>query len=70
MKGVKMAKSKKRINPIVEILMNRDGMTRAEATRELERVRKGLNPIEDDPEEILAHEFGLEPDYVMDLFWD
>jgi len=48
------------------VLIRRDGMTPHEADIAIEeaksRVREG-----DDPEEILAEEFGLEPDYIFDL---
>ena len=54
-------------NQIVEILIRRDGMTRREAERELLRVREEFDPVTDDPEETLAYEFGLEPDYIFDL---
>ena len=54
-------------NQIVEILIRRDGMTRREAERELLRVREEFDPTCDDPEETLAYEFGLEPDYIWAL---
>lgn len=54
-------------NEIVEVLMRRDGMTRKEAEAELKRVREEFDPLTDDPEEVLAYEFGLEPDYIFDL---
>ena len=57
-------------NQIVEILISRDGMSRKEAEAELRRVRAEFDPTSDDPEEVLAYEFGLEPDYIMDLLWD
>ena len=57
-------------NQIVEILMHRDGMGRREAEAELRRVRAEFDPTSDDPEEVLAYEFGLEPDYILDLLWD
>lgn len=49
-----------------ETLMQRDELS-AEVAEELieiaaQRVRDG-----DDPEEVLEEEFGLEPDWVMDL---
>lgn len=48
------------------VLMRRDGLTMAEAAEAIEDaaqlVREGA-----DPEEVLAAEFGLEPDYVFDL---
>ena len=53
------------MNEIVRILMQRDGMSRADAEAELERVRAEFDPTCDDP--VLAYEFGLEPDYIFDL---
>lgn len=55
---------------IVEILMSRDGITRAEAEDLVEEVRNLiLDAIDngDDPEEILMDELGLEPDYILEL---
>ena len=54
-------------NQIIEVLMERDGMTRREAEQELRRVQEQFDPAVDDPEEVLAEEFGLEPDYIFDL---
>ena len=49
-----------------EVLMRRDGLSAAEVEEWLleagEMVADGA-----DPEEVLAEEFGLEPDYVFDL---
>ena len=49
-----------------QVLMRRDGMTSREANEAIadarERVLEG-----EDPEEVLAEEFGLEPDYIFDL---
>jgi hypothetical protein len=51
---------------LFEVLMKRDRVSRAEAEEVInearERVAAGA-----DPEEILLEEFGLEPDYVIDL---
>jgi hypothetical protein len=53
-------------NPIIAILMKRDGLTLEEAHDALEdaaqEIRAGA-----DPEEVLACDFGLEPDYIFDL---
>ena len=54
-------------NQIVAVLMHRDGMSRKEAEDMLKRVREEFDPLTDDPEEVLAYEFGLEPDYIFDL---
>ena len=59
----------KSVNRIVEILMKRDGMSRKEAEADLDRVRSEFDPTCDDPDEVLAIEFGLEPDYIFDLLW-
>ena len=42
-------------------------MTRSEAEAEVRRVRAEFDWTVDDPEEVLAYEFGLEPDYIFDL---
>jgi len=48
------------------VLMDRDSLSEAEVDQRIiearERVRDG-----DDPEEVLEDEFGLEPDFVLDL---
>ena len=50
---------------IISILMRRDEMTRAEA-RELIKIARERILDGEDPEEVLAEEFGLEPDYIFD----
>ena len=55
------------MNEIVRVLMERDGYTRREAEEEVRRVRSEFDPTTDDTEEVLAEEFGLEPDYIFDL---
>lgn len=51
---------------LIRILMQRDGLDRAEAVELVqeakERVRQG-----EDPEELLHDEFGLEPDYIWEI---
>ena len=49
-----------------QVLMRRDGMTAAEARDAIDEARD-LVRLGADPEEILADEFGLEPDYIFDL---
>lgn len=53
-------------NRIIQILMDRDGMTLDDAkemfTEAQEEVYNG-----EDPEEVLSEWFGLEPDYIFDL---
>lgn len=57
-------------NEVIRILMERDGMTRAEAQETLEDVREMLS--EADPweaEDIIADELGLEMDYIFDILF-
>ena len=39
--------------------MKRDGLTKQEAEEDLKRVRAEFDPISDDPDTVLAYEFGL-----------
>ena len=50
---------------ILPVLMRRDGMGREEAEDLIAEAR--VLEYGEDPEEILADEFGLEPDYIYDL---
>jgi hypothetical protein len=54
------------VDSILEVLMRRDGMDKAEA---LERIEEAKQMVldGDDPEEVVHYEFGLEPDYIWDL---
>ncbi len=52
---------------ILPVLMRRDGMSRAEAEDLIAEARERVLEYGEDPEEILADEFGLEPDYIYDL---
>jgi len=54
------------MNKIVDVLINRDGMTKAEAQKALNTAKERLLEGED-PQAVLEEEFGLEPDYVFDL---
>jgi hypothetical protein len=49
-----------------QVLMRRDGLTDAEADEAIAEAQAWICQGED-PEEILADEFGLEPDYIFDL---
>jgi hypothetical protein len=60
----------KKVNEVVRILMERDGMTKEEAQETLEEVREMLS--EADPweaEDIIADELGLEMDYIFDILF-
>jgi hypothetical protein len=53
-------------NSIITLLMERDGLTFAEAREALEEAAREIRAGAD-PEEVLACSFGLEPDYIYDL---
>ena len=57
---------------IIKMLMKRDGVSRAEATQMYEYTRAelldaimGTSCL--DPEDVLAEELGIEPDYIFDF---
>ena len=56
----------KRVSELVRVLVERDGLSVDEAQELVEEARELVRDGED-PEEVLAQEFGLEPDYVFDL---
>lgn len=59
---------------IVKVFMERDGMSKNEAVEEYESLRNQVHEIlesggdYDDVEALLAYDYELEMDYVMDLF--
>lgn len=56
---------------VVQILMERDGMTKAEATDLLHEVQGMMQECEYEPvecEATIASELGLELDYICDIF--
>ena len=60
------------MNRIIEVLMNRDGMTEEEATDLYRSVKPDImdaiaNGDSDLVDDLMAEEFGLEPDYILDL---
>lgn len=52
---------------IEKTLITRDGYSEEEAREALQEARRAFQNG-DDPEEILEEEFGLEPDYIHELF--
>lgn len=54
-------------NQILKILIHRDGMDEDEAKELIEEAKKEVREG-GDPEDVLADYFGLEPDYIFDLF--
>ena len=56
------------MNKIIKILMERDGMTREDATELIDETREEI--LASDPwevEDILMDNLGLEPDYIFDI---
>jgi hypothetical protein len=49
-----------------EVLMRRDGLSAKEADELIEYAKSRVDDGED-PEKVLAEEFGLEPDYVFSI---
>lgn len=59
------------MNRVIKILMERDDMTKAEATDLLHKVQDMMQEYEYEPvecEAIIASELGLELDYICDIF--
>ncbi len=57
-------------NRVIRILMERDGLTRAEAQERLDEVREMLYGADAwEAEDILADELGLEMDYIFDILY-
>lgn len=58
----------KKNNEVVRILMERDGLTRAEAEERLDEVREMISDADVwEVEDIIADELGLEMDYIFDI---
>lgn len=55
-----------KINELVKILMNRDGLSAKEAQEEIGYARERILSGED-AQDVLQEEFGLEPDYIYDI---
>lgn len=54
------------IESLKKTIMKRDGLTSEEADEMIAEARECVLTGED-PEEVLLNDFGLEPDYVLDL---
>lgn len=53
-------------NPIVRIVMRRDGLDEDDVQQAWEEAGERLENG-DNPEDVFEEEFGLEPDYIFDL---
>ncbi len=51
---------------IKQVLMRRDGLSADEADEMIDYAKERIADGQD-PEEVCAEEFGLEPDYVLEL---
>lgn len=56
------------MNPIVKILIERDGMTESEAIALVKQTKEDLmNSRCSDGADIIMEDLGVEPDYIMDI---
>lgn len=67
-----MAAKAKKLNPIIQVLMNRDNMTKDEATAHYEGVKEMIDEAMEfgdygEVEDIMYSELGLEMDYIFDI---
>jgi hypothetical protein len=58
---------KNTMSELMQIIIQRDGLTREEAAQAIAYARHLVHNEGCDPEEVLIDEFGLEPDYIFDL---
>lgn len=61
------------MNRVIEILIQRDGITAAEAQSILDDVSGMFKECDYDPDEcenIMQSQLGLEPDYIIDVLLD
>ena len=52
---------------LLQVLIRRDGLSVNDAKDLIEEARIRVVEDGEDPEEVLREEFGLEPDYILDL---
>jgi hypothetical protein len=55
------------MSELMQIIIERDGLTREEAAQAIAYARHLVHNEGCDPEGVLQDEFGLEPDYIFDL---
>jgi hypothetical protein len=67
--GYIFIKQYKIMKSLKETIMERDELTSDEADELIEIARQRIYEENDDPEEVLHEEFGLEPDYIFDLIY-
>ena len=60
-------KTKIQLTELHRVLMRRDEMTAEDVDEWIRAAQQAVLEDGEDPEDILQDEFGLEPDYVLDL---
>jgi hypothetical protein len=60
-------KTKIRLTELHRVLMRRDEMTAEDVDEWIRAAQQAVLEDGEDPEDILHEEFGLEPDYVLEL---
>jgi hypothetical protein len=55
------------MSELMQIIIERDGLSRDEAAQAIAYARHLVHNEGCDPEGVLQDEFGLEPDYIFDL---
>lgn len=59
--------TKIQLTELHRVLMRREGMTAEDVDEWIKAARQAVLEDGEDPEDILHDEFGLEPDYVLEL---
>ena len=55
------------MNKVIEILINRDGLTESEAKELIDETREMIITGPEDADQIISEQLGLEPDYLFDI---
>ena len=55
------------MNKVIEILINRDGLTEIEAKELIYETREMIITEPEDADQIISEQLGLEPDYLFDI---
>jgi hypothetical protein len=55
------------MDSLLEVLVKRDGLSKDEALRQIEEAKEEVRNGQE-PGQLLEDWFGLEPDYIYDLF--
>lgn len=55
------------MNKVIEILINRDGLTESEAKELIYETKEMIITEPEDADQIISEQLGLEPDYLFDI---